>query len=176
MGDAQAIMIEAKTAFGWARAMRVARAQQWVTDAVVQRMSKLIFTPNSEPTLGVNWNSPLWTGQTMALSSSIGEILERVPPHLEASIKPELMQCYLEINTGICRTVKEAEADLRHKIEAVEGITDELGLRLLWTGTHPFSCGATRKSCRPNATKCCWGCCKKPPGNSLPSGCTSCRR
>ena len=36
-------------------------------------------------------------------------------------------------------TVADAERDLREKIRVVQGITDALGLRLLWTATHPFS-------------------------------------
>ena len=55
------------------------------------------------------------------------------------SIKPELMQCYVEINTGVCDTVAEADTDLREKAFALQNIADDLGLRLHWTGTHPFS-------------------------------------
>jgi len=102
-------------------------------------MSKLVFTHNAEPTLGVEIELALVDGETMALSNSILEVLKRIPPSLSEQIKPELMQCYLEINTGVCRTVSEAEADLREKILAVQGVTDDLGLRLLWSGTHPFS-------------------------------------
>jgi glutamate---cysteine ligase / carboxylate-amine ligase len=102
-------------------------------------MKKLIFTHNAEPTLGVELELALVDGKTMALSSSIHQVLERVPKSLSDSMKPELMQCYLEINTGVCRTVAEAETDLRQKIEALEKIVDELNIRLLWSATHPFS-------------------------------------
>jgi glutamate---cysteine ligase / carboxylate-amine ligase len=102
-------------------------------------MSKLIFNPTLEPTLGVELELALADEETMALSSSIQRILDRVPAEFAGAIKPELMQCYLEINTGVCHTAAEAEADLRRKIEVVESITDEIGVRLLWTATHPFS-------------------------------------
>jgi carboxylate-amine ligase len=49
------------------------------------------------------------------------------------------MQCCIEINSGICETVADAEEDLKSKIRRVEGVTDELGLRLWWGATHPFS-------------------------------------
>ena len=49
------------------------------------------------------------------------------------------MQCVLEINTGVCETVGEAERDLRGKIAIVEAACDALGLRLWWGATHPFS-------------------------------------
>lgn len=75
----------------------------------------------------------------MALSSSIAPLLGKVPQEFSGSIKPELMQCYVEINTGVCNTIGEAEADLRPKLACVTKAADELGLRLYWTGTHPFS-------------------------------------
>jgi len=102
-------------------------------------MSKLVFTHNPEPTLGVEIELALVDDQTMALASAIQQVLDQLPEPLADSIKPELMQCYLEINSGVCRTVAEVESDLREKITTVQGITDQLGLRLLWTATHPFS-------------------------------------
>ncbi len=102
-------------------------------------MSKLNFTSNAYPTLGVELEVGLVDANTMALTSAIGRVLERLPEQYRDSVKPELMQCYLEVNSGVCRTVAEAEADLREKLIAVERITDALGLRLWWAGTHPFS-------------------------------------
>ena len=49
------------------------------------------------------------------------------------------MQCYLEINTDICRTVGDARNDLRNKLDDVERAAESLGLRLYWAATHPFS-------------------------------------
>lgn len=103
-------------------------------------MSKLEFSQNLEPTIGVEIELGLVDARTMELRSGIEEVLARLPSRYRASIKPELMQCYLEINSGVCRTVDEAEQDLRPKIAAVEETTDELGLGLLWSATHPFSC------------------------------------
>jgi carboxylate-amine ligase len=78
--------------------------------------------------------------QSMALKSAIGEILADLPTALHDSVKPEFMQCYVEINTGVCRTVDEVEADLAPKIRAVERVADRQGVRLTWAATHPFSC------------------------------------
>lgn len=102
-------------------------------------MEKLAFRSNPEPTLGVELELALVEEGSMALASAINDVLARVPPEYAGSVKPELMQCYLEINTAVCQTVAQAEADLREKLAVVEGITDELGLRLYWTATHPFS-------------------------------------
>jgi carboxylate-amine ligase len=102
-------------------------------------MNKLLFNRSDAPTLGVEIELALVNAETCALSSSIHDVLGRVPSEYSTRIKPELMQCYLEINTDICNTVGEADRDLRAKVIAVEKICDELGLSLFWTGTHPFS-------------------------------------
>jgi carboxylate-amine ligase len=97
------------------------------------------FVSNDRPTLGVEVELQLVDAETMALRSGIGPILERLPRDLEGSVKPELMQCYLEINTGICRNVAEVGEDLAAKLRTVEAIAAEVGLRLFWAATHPFS-------------------------------------
>jgi carboxylate-amine ligase len=66
-------------------------------------------------------------------------ILEALPEGLGHSVKPELMQCYLEINTGVCRDVDAVGRDLSAKVRAVQEVAGRLGLRLFWSGTHPFS-------------------------------------
>ncbi|MEX0704493.1 MAG: glutamate--cysteine ligase [Planctomycetales bacterium] len=102
-------------------------------------MSTIKFTRNERPTIGVELELQLLDAETLALSNSIDRVIERVPRHLAERIKPELMQCYLEINTGICRTVRQAGDDLRECLAALEEITDAAGLRLFWAATHPFS-------------------------------------
>ncbi len=101
--------------------------------------SKLEFRSNDEPTLGVELELGLVDARTMALSSSIQPILEQVPPELQGAVKPELMQCTVEINTGICRTVAEVERDLREKLHVVQELAEQVGVRLWWGATHPFS-------------------------------------
>lgn len=102
-------------------------------------MDPIIFTSSAEPTLGIEIELALVDAETMALSNSIERVLPRLPKAIGHHIKPELMQSYVEINTGICRTVDEAEADLLEKLLVLQDVTDELGLRLYWSGTHPFS-------------------------------------
>jgi len=102
-------------------------------------MTKLDFNSNDRPTLGVELELGLVDEETMALSSSIQHVLEEFPDEVGDCLKVELMQCVLEINTGICSTVAEAEADLTAKLKRVQAVTDRLGLRLWWGGTHPFS-------------------------------------
>ncbi len=102
-------------------------------------MSKLVFQSSEESTVGIEIELALVDAQTMALSSAINQIMERVPEEHQSQIKPELMQCYVELNTKVCHTIGEAERDLREKLLWLQGATDDLGLRLYWTSTHPFS-------------------------------------
>ena len=101
-------------------------------------MQKLQFHTNHRHTLGVELELGLVDARTLELSSSIHRVLELLSGPAN-EFKPELMQCCIEINTGICETVGEAEQDLREKIMRVERVTDQLGLRLWWGATHPFS-------------------------------------
>jgi carboxylate-amine ligase len=102
-------------------------------------MKKLDFRSSITPSLGVEIELALVDASTLALSSSIHDVLARLPDDVSTHVKPELMQCYLEINTDVCATVPEVENDLRAKISAVERVCDDLNLKLFWTGTHPFS-------------------------------------
>jgi carboxylate-amine ligase len=97
------------------------------------------FHGNGWPTLGVEVELQLVDAESLALRSAITEVLTELPPELHDSVKPEFMQCYVEINTGVCRTVDEVEADLTRKIRAVERAADRRGVRLFWAATHPFS-------------------------------------
>ncbi len=100
---------------------------------------KIVFTANRRPTLGVEIELGLIDAQTMALRSGIGPLLERLPEPVRPWVKPELMQCYVEIITDVCDNVAQVESDLRYKLQAVERACDTLGMRLWWGATHPFS-------------------------------------
>jgi carboxylate-amine ligase len=102
-------------------------------------MSSLKFKPSARPTLGVEVELGLVDAETMALSSAAPRLLAGLPEGVRESVKPELMQCYVEINSGVCATVGEAERDLAGKLAVLRGAAEEAGLRLHWSATHPFS-------------------------------------
>ena len=99
----------------------------------------LEFMSNSERSVGIELELALVDVESMALSNSIQDVLPHIPQKFEGRIKPELMQSYVEINTEVCASIDEAERDLTEKLHCLEQITDDLGLRLYWSGTHPFS-------------------------------------
>ena len=107
-------------------------------------MAKIDFHRNERPTVGIELELGLLDANTLALSSAYGLLSARLTAEGHqtedsGNFKPELMQCVLEINTGICETVGDAERDLRGKIATVESACDALGLKLWWGATHPFS-------------------------------------
>ena len=102
-------------------------------------MRTLDFNRNDYPTLGVELELQLVEANSFELSSSVDKILREVPEELHSHIKPELMQCYLEINTHICHSVADVGRDLQEKLAIVEEIAEGLGLKLFWGATHPFS-------------------------------------
>ncbi|MEZ6126893.1 MAG: glutamate--cysteine ligase [Planctomycetaceae bacterium] len=102
-------------------------------------MSQLLFTKNDSPSIGVEVELQLVDSESCALANRIEEVLAALPSEMQGAIKPELMQSYLEINTGVCRTVSEAGSDLSGKLRLVESAIEPLGLQLFWAGTHPFS-------------------------------------
>lgn len=100
-------------------------------------MATIGFTSNDRPTVGVEIELGLIDGETMALTSAFDRVAKQLGDAL--GIKHELMQCVLEINTDVCETIDDAEADLKAKLGTVEAATDTLGLRLWWGASHPFS-------------------------------------
>jgi carboxylate-amine ligase len=102
-------------------------------------MPALKFTSNAAPTIGVEVELQLLDAGTLELTSAIEDVLAKLPAELEERVKPELMQCYLEINTGICRDIGEVRGDLGRTLALLEEIAQGLGLRLFWAGTHPYS-------------------------------------
>ena len=97
------------------------------------------FTHNDYPTIGVEIELQIVDAETLALKSSITDILTAVPANMTDRFKPELMQCCIELNTEVCRNVSEVERDLGAKLEIAGEIAARFDTRLYWAATHPFS-------------------------------------
>src|SRR5207247_6995226 len=78
------------------------------------------FRPSPGPTLGIEIELALVSEQGMALRGAAPEILARLPPELRSRVRPELTTSHIEINSAICTTMAEAEADLTQTLTAVE--------------------------------------------------------
>ena len=98
-----------------------------------------LFNGNKTSTLGVEIELQIVDRETLALSNSVERLLGKVPPRWADQIKPEFMQSYCELNTGVCNTVDEVRQDLEAKIKWANEACAEDNCQLLWSGTHPFS-------------------------------------
>ncbi len=97
------------------------------------------FTGNDHPTLGVEVELALVDAGSMGLRSAIDDVLAGLHSSALDRAKSEFLQCYIELDTGICRDVDQAEDDLAPTIRAVESAAGRAGVDLFWGGTHPFS-------------------------------------
>ena len=91
-------------------------------------------------TLGIEEEYQTIDPQTYDLRSHIQmEILEKGRRELHERVKAEMHQSVIEVGTGVCRTVKEAAADLRDLRRRMIALTEESGLCLAAGATHPFA-------------------------------------
>ena len=92
-------------------------------------MGKLEFHSNDRPTIGIELELGIVDAKTMALTSAIQPLVKLLPENVQINYKPELMQCCIEIISGVCDTVADAEADLTEKVILLERAADQLELR-----------------------------------------------
>ena len=95
------------------------------------------FTPSDGPTLGVEVELQIVDLESRNLVPRAPELLAATNDH--PHVKTELLQSTVELNTGICRDVKEVRRDLMEVNEVVQPICEKLGCGVISCGTHPFS-------------------------------------
>ncbi len=98
------------------------------------------FKASARSTLGVEWELMIVDRTTGALVSAASEVLGELGVDGEhPTLKHELLECTVEVITGICDTVGEAEKDLAASIALLRERLEPRGLALMCAGTHPFS-------------------------------------
>ncbi len=99
---------------------------------------------SSEPfTLGVEVELQIVDQHARDLAAKAPQLLSRWSGG--AKVQPEIFQSMIELNTGICHTAVDAEADLRATAEPLLSLASELGVRFIATGTHPTARYQERK-------------------------------
>ncbi len=58
---------------------------------------------------------------------------------LAEQVSPEFLQCQIEVGTQVCKTPKEARADLAHLRSSIAQIAGEHNLAPIAASTHPFA-------------------------------------
>jgi carboxylate-amine ligase len=97
------------------------------------------FTENQMPTIGVEVEMQLINPRTLHLTSGITDLQRLTPGALVESVKTELMQSYVEVNTGVCADAAHVRRDLGEKMRALCHSAHEANLMVGWAGTHPIS-------------------------------------
>lgn len=98
------------------------------------------FARSPEHTLGVEWEIALVDPQTWDLVSRAEEVIEGVEQRFpEVHVEKEFLKNTIELVTGVCKTVPEAVDELATTLDAVRTVTEEKGLRLWASGSHPFA-------------------------------------
>lgn len=67
------------------------------------------------------------------------EMMDRCRERLGERVTTELMQCQIEIGTGVAHTMQEARADLARLRRGVSDTVREYGLEIIAASTHPFA-------------------------------------
>jgi YbdK family carboxylate-amine ligase len=101
------------------------------------------FNASERSTLGVEVELQIVDRDTRQLHSAASSILAELgEAHADGAhpkAKHELLECTVELITGICHTVGEARDDLQRTLKEVAEAADARGLALLCAGSHPFS-------------------------------------
>ncbi len=98
----------------------------------------LEFNGSKGRTLGIEIEIQLVDSEEFSLKDTSDEVVAGLK-ELEGAIKHELLRSTLEINTCVCSSLEDAEADLFRKFEAAMAEASRHSTRLCCAGTHPFS-------------------------------------
>lgn len=94
------------------------------------------FVSHPDPTLGCEWELQLLREDSLELADGILAFSEELDEH--ALIKPEFLQCCIEINTPPVETAADLEPALNSVLKRIEAHARPMGVRLAGAGTHPF--------------------------------------
>lgn len=103
----------------------------------VKPTDEIAFQSNGVLTLGVEIELQMIDPTTYNLSSRAEELLEKCAAL--PKVKPEFYLSTVEINTGKCNDVHEADKDLRETVAGMVPIAESMGVRFATTGTHAFA-------------------------------------
>ena len=101
-------------------------------------MSKLEFRRNTTPTVGIELELGVVDAETGQLTSGCQQLLTNLAEDPSDQFKPELMQCCVEIISGVSETIADGRADLAVKLQHLQAAADASGMGLWWGATHPF--------------------------------------
>ncbi len=97
------------------------------------------FRESKRFTVGIEVEFQLLDETGLGLCPRATEILSALPRELKTCIKPEFIQSMVEVNTGICNSIQQAEQDLKGSIEYLQGAATLNKCSIFASSLHPFS-------------------------------------
>jgi len=94
------------------------------------------FNWSSKRTIGMEIEFQLVDFKTLDLANVILPLMEHYSDNIY--IKPEFIQCSVEVMSKICQNVQELEWNLRSLVCDLHKQCKDLGIKLSGAGTHPF--------------------------------------
>ncbi|MBY0432751.1 MAG: carboxylate-amine ligase [Cyclobacteriaceae bacterium] len=95
-------------------------------------------------TLGVEEEYMVIDPVSRELKSHDQKIVDIASQVLKDSVKAEMHQAVVEVGTGICENVDQAQREIKMLRKTVSEIAHSLGLKIGASGTHPFSHWSTQ--------------------------------
>src|ERR1700722_8754497 len=105
----------------------------------------LDFVSPHSLTLGVEVELQLLNPDTLDLIPKSEEVLKICRKKKIGRVKAELHRSMLEVDTPICKSVKECRKSLHQTIRALHELCDQANLWISISGTHPFQQWSERK-------------------------------
>jgi carboxylate-amine ligase len=99
----------------------------------------LTFLQSREYTLGVEIEFQTLDRTSCDLAPLAPILLANAPPLLRPRLSPEFIQSILEIQTGICHSVKDVENDLMQTVSMAEELAEDNHAMLFAASLHPFA-------------------------------------
>lgn len=97
------------------------------------------FASSPRSSVGLEWELALVDATTLELTAAAGPLLDRIGWDDDAPIRKEYLQNMVELVSAPHTRVADAVADLAGSLARVRDVLGTMGVRLLGTGTHPFS-------------------------------------
>jgi glutamate---cysteine ligase / carboxylate-amine ligase len=98
----------------------------------------IVFNGSERPTLGAEIEVQV-VDETGALATDTAATKILAELDDDAAYKHELLECTIEVITGVCENVDEVRADMGGKVERLIQVAENQGYRVMCSGTHPFS-------------------------------------
>lgn len=105
----------------------------------------IVFQRCPNPTVGVEIEIQLIDPITKNLTPAARPLLQDAAAVKPLNLKAELTEAMVEINTEICRTVREAGESIRQQLDLLRALADKRGVEIAVSGTHPFQSWRERK-------------------------------